>query len=212
MNLKDISKIKISEYDSSVRSLIFANIIVIIIAVYQRWSLTEMMIVYLYQNVIIGFFNVLRMMDAELVIKKGVKIDPAGIKGAKIFLVGFFIVHYGLFQFGYFQFLRRGFREIDQKLLLFTTAVFFINHLYSYIYYKKKGNRNNDLMILMFGPYRRIVPMHVTIIFGSLIMLLIRNKTGEMVVLILFLILKTVADVHMHIDEHRNDISERFRW
>ena len=44
----------------------------------------------------------------------------------------------------------------------------------------------------MFYPYARIIPMHLTIVFGF-------NFGGA---LILFLVLKTFADVIMHIVEH----------
>jgi hypothetical protein len=44
----------------------------------------------------------------------------------------------------------------------------------------------------MFYPYARIIPMHLTISFGSL--------SGD--ALPLFLVLKTFADATMHIVEH----------
>lgn len=46
---------------------------------------------------------------------------------------------------------------------------------------------------LMFYPYLRIIPMHLTIIFGSMM--------GEGKV-VLFMILKTVSDAAMHMVEH----------
>ena len=48
----------------------------------------------------------------------------------------------------------------------------------------------------MFTPYLRIVPMHLTIIFGGL---MAHTNAG----LLLFGVLKTVADVAMHAVEHR---------
>ena len=52
----------------------------------------------------------------------------------------------------------------------------------------------------MFLPYARIVPMHLTIIFGSVLLSL---TTTPKVVLVFFLLLKTAADLAMHFSEHR---------
>jgi len=45
----------------------------------------------------------------------------------------------------------------------------------------------------MFFPYARIIPMHLTIIFGMLL-----GKGA----IVLFLTLKTLADMIMHVLEH----------
>ena len=49
---------------------------------------------------------------------------------------------------------------------------------------------------MMFFPYARIVPMHLTIIFGS-------TDWGQRQSLALFLFLKLLADVIMHIVERK---------
>jgi len=51
-----------------------------------------------------------------------------------------------------------------------------------------------NLGTIMFYPYLRIIPMHLTIIFGSML------NTGGAV--FLFMLLKTFADAGMHIVEH----------
>jgi hypothetical protein len=48
----------------------------------------------------------------------------------------------------------------------------------------------------MFFPYGRIIPMHFTIIFGGWFG---AESTGA---LLIFLVLKTLADVIMHMAEH----------
>ena len=47
---------------------------------------------------------------------------------------------------------------------------------------------------MMFSPYARIIPMHLIIIFGAFL-----GKSS----LIIFLLLKTAADIVMHSVKHR---------
>src|SRR3989344_96693 len=115
--------------------------------------------------------------------------------------VFFFLFHYGLFHAGYFFFLLTGkFAEtrgsvsdsVGLKFIVVTAMLFFINHLFSYFYNKPKDTEKQNIGSLMFYPYLRIIPMHLTIISSSFF-----------TALIAFLLLKTFADVAMHIVEHR---------
>jgi hypothetical protein len=55
-----------------------------------------------------------------------------------------------------------------------------------------------------FRPYNRIIPMHMTIIFGSIVVLVLQllGFTTVLPVLVLFLILKTYMDIRMHLRKH----------
>lgn len=76
------------------------------------------------------------------------------------------------------------------------TAVFAVNHLWSYRYNRDLDRQGTpNIGTLMFTPYLRIVPMHMTIIFGGLF---VHAGAG----LLLFGTLKTAADVAMHVAEH----------
>ena len=48
----------------------------------------------------------------------------------------------------------------------------------------------------MFFPYARIVPMHITIVIGGAFL-------ANQAALFMFLALKTIADIAMHVSEHR---------
>jgi hypothetical protein len=68
---------------------------------------------------------------------------------------------------------------------------------------KYKAEKNNEIkkqniMNLFFLPYVRIVPMHITIILGSVVF-----DQASLVILIIFTALKTVADIGTHIVEQR---------
>lgn len=142
----------------------------------------------------------------------------------------FFLFHYGSFQLVYYQFINSslffsrpfnisidsGFTDPNQLpakvgfgsiFVIFSIIVFYFNHRYSY-----KMNIENDLKSnvsvnkLMALPYTRIMPMHLTIIFGGFMLSgFSPNSFSTRFVLLFFLILKTVADVKMHNKEH-NDL------
>ena len=54
--------------------------------------------------------------------------------------------------------------------------------------------KKRSIIGMMFWPYARIVPTHLFILFGA--------EFGS-VSFVLFIILKTIADIFMHATEHR---------
>ena len=74
---------------------------------------------------------------------------------------------------------------------------FAVSHAYSYRYHLELDRRGTpNIGFLMFTPYARIIPMHAIIVLGIAAM---PNATG----LVLFGLLKTGADVVMHVIEHK---------
>lgn len=190
--------------DLSLWFLLFSNIVTIYFAVTENWNLSTIMWVYWFQSITIGFFNFIRILQLKEFSTEGFKINgqPAQpTQGTKIFTAFFFLFHYGFFHFGYMIFLLTGtFTKvygnapnfIELKYILLTALLFFINHIFSYFYNRPKDTKKQNIGSLMFYPYARIIPMHLTIISGS--------AFGDS--LSLFLVLKTFADVIMHIVEH----------
>ena len=196
--------------DGSVWSLIIANVLSLAIAFYQDWDTLSLMALYWGQSVIIGIANVFRMLaldrfSTENFTMNGRRVEPT--TGTKIQVAFFFAAHYGLFHLVYLFFLI-SFAGDAQKTGILTEAglfdpwflvcmaVFALNHFWSYRYncnMDRQGAPN--IGTLMFTPYLRIVPMHLTIIIGGIFM-----NTGAS--LLLFGMLKTLADVLMHMVEH----------
>jgi hypothetical protein len=187
--------------DASCRSLLIVNAIAIVCAVIEKWDLSTVMVIYWCQNIVIGLFNILRIMSVRLpdVPQVSFRAAAAG-RGA---LALFFAFHYGLFQFGYFSFLKGAFMNLDKGFVIFTVLTFALNHAYSFFFNYSKDNSRMDIGRLMFLPYQRIIPMHLTIIFGGAALLLFRSSpAASLAVLVFFLFLKTYADIVMHIYEH----------
>ena len=187
--------------DGSVWSLVLANVLALAVAWHQDWSAGSLMILYWLQSVVIGVSNVFRILaldkfSTENFRMNGRHVDPT--PAVKWQVAIFFAVHYGFFHFVYLMFLvtdARGEPLIDRWFWL-CAAAFALNHWWSYRYNRdidRQGTPN--IGTLMFTPYVRIVPMHLTIIFGGLL------GPGA-AKLLLFGALKTGADVAMHAAEH----------
>lgn len=190
-------------FEESALFLILSNLFTIVVAVYERWDVSDVMWVYWGQSVVIGFFNVLRMLSLRQFSTDGVLDDGGPVpptKATQRSMARFFTIHYGLFHFVYFWFLcagRSGFSRMDIVGIVLCIAVFAVNHAFSFRHNLEKDlSRKPNIGTIMFFPYARIIPMHLTLIFGGVF---IKGSTG---VLILFLVLKTGADLIMHMIEH----------
>jgi len=192
--------------DPSTFALLFSNLLTIFFAVALNWPILAIMWTYLLQSIIIGYFNLLRILSLKEFSTEKFYINRRPFKpteATKLSTAFFFAVHYGAFHLAYFAFLIIGpwtspglkpITPIDMLFILIAAAVFFANHFYSFKHNPDKGRRKKNIGTLMFFPYARIIPMHLMIGFAA--------ATGQ-AALLPFLLLKTAADVIMHVIEHR---------
>lgn len=192
--------------DASLQALLLVNIFTIFVAIKEGWGLGTLMWVYWFQSIIIGIFNVVRIVRLKNFSTDGVKMNNQTIpptKGSKYLVAGFFTIHYGLFHLVYFFFLLLGFTSLAESsssvawsFVFGTSFMFFCNHLFSYLYNKDRDTQTANIGTLMFLPYARILPMHLTIIFAPMFAFF------ATIPLLIFLLLKTVADMITHVLEH----------
>lgn len=181
-------------------SLLVSNSIVIILAIVQKWDTSTVLWVYWMQSVTIGFFQFLRILSLKKFSTENFTINnkPAlPIPQTKIFTAFFFAFHYNFFHFIYAIFLFHFFTKqpLDFAYLFTGGLIFFLNHAFSY--YQNRiidEQKIQNIGQLMFSPYARIIPMHLIIIFGTLL--------GQSA-LIVFLLLKTLVDLLMHTIKHQ---------
>jgi hypothetical protein len=162
--------------------------------------------VYWAQSVIIGVSNFLRILDLKEFSTKGYRIMDQPVpptRGTQIKTAVFFLIHYGFFHLIYFIFLatKSSFTGAISKIGVIACVVAFAcNHRYSYVTNRERDRtRKPNIGAVMFFPYARIIPMHLTIMFGVV------APQGSPFSLVLFLGLKTLADVIMHMYEHSNE-------
>ncbi len=197
----------------SVITLIAANLFPLFGALFLGWGVFPIMFLFWLENVVIGAFNVLRMLVAS---------PSAPSKWMfKVIGVPFFVVHYGMFTLGHGVFvlelfggdlmgnskgwpltLERILGGLSAHHLWVALLALVASHGFSFAWnYIRKGEyRHASPEALMVRPYGRVVLLHVTIIFGALLIALFGTPV---VALMLLVVLKVAIDVLAHLYEHR---------
>jgi hypothetical protein len=188
-------------------TIVLANLATLVAAVIQGWGMAQLLWPFWAQSVIIGLYATIRLARAA---------------GRDIRYPLFFLVHYGGFHAAYLFFLvalattadadghvpvtnestgeimmlyagTQG--PIDFLIYAVLAVAFWIGHRSSHRQHVASDLAScPGLARLMMLPYVRIVPMHLTLIFGVLL-----GGTGT---IIFFGLLKTAADVGLHKFEH----------
>jgi hypothetical protein len=196
----------------SVIILILANLVPLYGAIFLDWKVFPILLIFWLENVIIGVFNVLKMLWSST--------QPAGKWGEKLFIIPFFCVHYGIFTLVHGIFIvvifggllndsgtidsQDSFTLSIQGLnLVWAVLALLVSHTVSFaVNYIGKGEyKNNGLSQLMFQPYGRVVIMHLTIIAGGFLVMTLGAPVLGLIVLVL---LKTVIDILAHIRQHKS--------
>ena len=209
------------EVTSPVISLLCSNIITIVLAVAGSWDAATVLFIYWAQSIIIGLFTIISLIrvdtealtaDISPYAEKNVSVGTMTRYFAgyyKYFIAGFFALHYGLFHWGYYAFIVDsglfGVVDFSSPEVWASCGLFFANHLYSSLYYRHDERKGGDYIAEeFFHPYSRIFPMHLTIIFGAILVSVLSAAGIEstLPVVVLFLVLKVYADLIMHIKKH----------
>lgn len=211
------------KFDRSVLFLILANLFTILVAVLARWNLFEVLWIYWGQNVIIGFYNWRRILclkqfsTAGLATESGRTLAPT--RANQRHNASFFAMHYGFFHVGYLSLLcEKGTADLT-GLGLFSVAtcivLFAISSHSSFRHtLERDASSMPSLLGVMFFPYVRVFPMHLTVMIGGACLGAFGGHHAKpttavavTLTLVLFLILKTGADVLMHLIEHRDPLA-----
>jgi hypothetical protein len=185
------------------RNLLLANAATAALALILHWPLDTLLWPFWVQNVIIGWYSRRRILsltdfstDGFTMNHQPVPPTPESLR----FTARFFTLHYGFFHLGYLAFLLKrtpAFAWWDWLALIAAAASFVASHRASFrqnLEADKRGRPN--LGTLMFLPYARIIPMHAMILVGA------GYVSDSAAALLLFVALKTGADVLMHHVEH----------
>lgn len=192
----------------STLSLVFSNLLVIIFAVVDKLSAIDILWIYWFQSVIIGIFNFIKIISLKEFSVEGFKRGNKQLlptKETKISTAIFFLFHYGFFHLIYAVFLSSfsifGYfskSEFEMSYFLFSTAMFFISSLIEFNSSKKeKAGELPNIGKLMFAPYSRIIPMHLTIILGGFIAAAGSSFSVDtnLAIIVLFIGIKTFVDL-----------------
>lgn len=178
------------------------------------WDVFPVVFLYWFENVIVGFYNVLRILWA--------RPDDVGRWLAKIFMVPFFVFHYGMFTaiHGVFVFalfgrglLGQDFPNLQLVLqvirgygLTFPAVALILSHGFSFVWNYVRGGEFHRIKLdtLMRRPYTRIVVLHLAVLFGGF---LVMAAGSPLAGLMLLVALKTAVDLRAHVREHRQTVA-----
>jgi len=211
--------------DIPVIALLTANAIPLFGILFLGWDAFYVVLLYWAENIVIGFYNVLKMLFAAVPY-------PAAHLG-KLFLIPLFIVHYGGFTAIHGFFVLTFFHKNGQgppmsgmdwpcflvfiQMLLnvigymhsvippqvrLAVLALFASHGVSFVqnYLLKKERITAKPDKLMGNPYGRVIIMHITIMAGGFLTMVIGSPAFLLVILV---ILKTILDVNLHNREHK---------
>ena len=203
-------------------SLIFSNLLVIIFAVVDNLSAVDILWIYWTQSVIIGIFNFIKILSLKEFSTEGFRQGGKQVlptKAAKISTAIFFLFHYGFFHVIYAVFIgsfstfgRIGNVGNDTNYILYASLTFFASYFIEFINSK---NEQSDVLpnlgSLMFAPYARIIPMHLTIILGGFIGAAggLLSTNTNLAIIILFTAIKTIVDLITHSIDFKSLIKQK---
>jgi len=195
----------------SVIALVLANLVPVFGVLVLHWEVFPLMFLFWSENVILGVFNVLKMLV-------NLPSIPANWV-VKLFVIPFFCVHYGMFTYGHGSFVMllfggglnhmHGFpgvadfwKVIGEFGLGWAILGLVVSHGVSFVtnYIGKNEYRRVGLMELMNQPYGRIVVMHLAILFGGFLVLALHSRTPA---LLLLVALKIGFDLRCHAREQK---------
>ena len=195
--------------------LILVNLIPLAGVVFRGWDPKQMFLIYCLETVIIGLFNVIKML--VVIAYNPTRLWNIGnnARSHGLFLVFFFIIHYGFFvfiqmslfagvsgiaengSFGAFSFITRLPQLLtpETKVVLYafigmyafqTTMDFILSGRYKLV----------PLNILMFAPYLRIVIQQFVVILGSMFLQFGAGK----IFMIIFVLIKLAFELFVDYD------------
>jgi hypothetical protein len=169
-------------------AILASNLLPIIGILFLHWSLASVLALYWAENVMVGFFTILKMAFAD---------SQAGNWQVRLVMIILFCFHFGGFCFVHAMFLvgflfatPRSSQSWNWWLILaglwLPILGMFISYSISfYRHYLGDGDYQRvTLTSLMAEPYPRIIPMHVGLIMGGFFVLALGSPIGILLVLV----------------------------
>lgn len=186
---------------------------------FEDWNPKQMFLVYCLETVIIGGYNIIKMIIVTLNKKADVWENVNGYKTMMTgwFFILFFIFHYGLFvfiqtgifagvsglrehgNFGPLTFLQNIFSYLnyDARLVLYIFIVMYgVRTMFDFILSGKY--RSASLGVLLFQPYGRIFIQQLVVITGSIFLAFGAGK----VFMLIFVAVKIIFEIYFNLENY----------
>lgn len=192
---------------SSALALVAANLVPLYGVLALGWKVAPLMVFYWTENLVVGFFNALKMSRAQGAVD-GSRMTLNGrpvTRDSRRSLILFFAMHYGIFTLGHGVFVMvmfgpepgRALGDIGLALLVLS-----VSHGYSYRrnFIGRGEYRVISFATLFWQPYARLIAMHLAIVLGGTLATAMAQPLGALLVLVG---LKTAIDLVAHGLERR---------
>jgi len=195
-------KLKLGQFNKKpIYYLVAANLIPLVGILFFDWSLFSVMFLYWLENVVIGFYNVLKMAKATGTEGNTVLVNgrPKHGKGP---VISFFIMHFGIFTLvhGVFVFILFGSADFSLIGLLIAFLSLIISHGISYKtnFLDSKEYLKTSAGKLMAVPYGRVMVMHFIVVLSGFF---VQGNSEGMVGVVAVILLKIILDYFSHLFE-----------
>jgi hypothetical protein len=189
-------------FNPSVLALLVVNAIPFLGVLVFSWNALDVMMLFWVENIVVGFYNVIRMLKVEGV---GAMID-----------IFFFVIYFGAFAFLHLLLILVIFGSFGVNAPAISkdsivTAIgtvwvgilgFMVSHGVSYLsnFIGRKEYRKMNMEGLLKQPYGRTLIPHAAVLIGLIFVLAAKSNV---VVLALFVVFKIWVDVHHHKQVHK---------
>ena len=217
MNIRE----DIKKYNSTI-FLILANFIPIIGVIFFNFNIAQILILYWFETLIIGFFTILKIfyLPNEKSISKFISsfsflfrfglsilfylifiiamISVTGYYSGPINIFEIFKITFSIFFNGSY---------LENLLSIISLLSLFISHAFSFYlnFIRLEEDKLSNLRMLENLPFSRIFQLHLSIVFGGFILIMLKIlKAGSISligVLLLLILFKTYEDLNAHINE-----------
>ncbi|BDS05560.1 hypothetical protein NT6N_06000 [Oceaniferula spumae] len=209
------------EKRSSLVLIFVSNLIPLFGVLWWEWDLANVVLLYWTENLVIGFWTLVKMITAGggagggTLDAQGSPLNVQSNNGCgdafgKVFLCGFFTVHYGMFCMGHAAFILMilgagngtGFfpfkTMMDHGLItsgvLTGTAVMLVTHGIDFVknYLMSENRKTATAHAMMFTPYGHIVVVHIAILAGAAISM---AQDSPFILLFLIVVGKMILEI-----------------
>ena len=210
----------------AVAGLLAVNLVPLVGVLLFGWSLHALLVIYWLESGVIGALNVPKILLASgsdvpenfSATVNGRSVDLSGPTEPKdglhlypgnVPIAGFFIMHYGIFWVVHGVFVLSfpafapgsGVGGFGVGTVLLGVSGMVVSHAGSFLtnFVGREEYRATSPGVQMKEPYRRVIVLHLTIIFGAFGIAMLG---APLAALLLLVGLKTAADLHAHLREH----------
>lgn len=213
-------------------ALAVANLVVLAVAGFQKWGYEFLLATVWWETVIIGFYNVGRILIVCLFGDPlGKKIGFANAGARLVFaliVAGFFAVKFGGFALGLGLFVMLtpaafatgGTHDLHAAveaaqpvagMVLPVVAVLFVSHGISFVqnFIRRREYRQSGILMLLFWPYARLALMLPVVLLGFAATRMIPALARTTLFTAAVILLKLFVDYATHRIEHRRSAAKR---